>query len=427
MAENKREIPPMYEYNTNMLAAEHERRIAMLMSVMEERARKILHPDKVDDWLKETRETISKNPHEAERKMLTLKLADVLYHGGSAYDVALAASRIECSPYINKSLTVPYVAEYVYGSKESCREYQQQVAETFKELTSYARSKHIPMKIMDLSRDLWERYDADKTGREYKPYEHMLTSAEMKIRGGVYVRPDAFENWKQLVDRAYMTGPHEVATLNSTLDILEAYECGERLQDVKDMFFLAANMTPANPRDLYYNLFEAHGGQGFGEIHSVDMLYLTDIGTRLEPEKSMPAIYMEIDERGKQFVPPHLEAEWGRAMNTYVTHGTPHTMGSVRAGIELVEAMRYGTPLEEIKRRFDEKYNNVTGYIVASVVENFGLVDGMSQYLLNDGPMPEDTRILTGPLGPEDYKNPHNWDDIGNMSDPGDLDDPSGR
>ena len=98
MTEKKRETPPLYVYDTDAMANEYERRIDMLMSIFEERAQKALHPDKVDEWLKDTRDTIHRAPYEAERKMLTLSLAEVLQKTGSAYDTLLEAAHIDCSP-----------------------------------------------------------------------------------------------------------------------------------------------------------------------------------------------------------------------------------------------------------------------------------------------------------------------------------------
>lgn len=410
MTEKKRETPPLYVYDTDAMANEYDRRINMLMSILEEKAKKALHPDKVDEWLKDARDTIHRAPHEAERKMLTLRLAEVLQKTGSAYDTLLEAAHIDCSPYINKSFAIIKVADYVYADKESRRDYHQQVNNIFNDLRTYGKENGLAVHIADLSTELWDKYNMHKTGQEYIPTSPDLTSDEMKTYGQVFVHPERIDDWYKYVDRAYNQGTQAVATARGTLDILSAYTFGERLRDVKDMFFLVANMTPADSRELYHNLFEAYGGQGFGQIHSIDMLYLTDVGTRVEPEKSVPAIYQELSQRGEPFISEDMREEWERALEVYVTHGNINTMKSVEAGIEFIEALHDGVALEDIKKQFDERYDKTSGHVVASIVENFGPIEHMGHYLINEGPMPTDTREgheglddqegLDGPKGP---------------------------
>ena len=98
-----------------------------------------------------------------------------------------------------------------------------------------------------------------------------------------------------------------------------------------------------------------------------------------------------------------------------------HMGKRVLAGLDYIEAIRNGVPLEEVKQNFeaDQRFGGDMQTSVAMFVERFTEIEGLHAYLDKDGPAPTDPREgPTGPTGPEEFDGPNGPDDI-NITIPG--------
>lgn len=407
------------------------RHVDMIMDVLKSHAERFLSPELLATWEREQREALigsvgfsyrqlSETPlhlHRAEGALLSLKVAEKLQQGESLYDVMLFAARTNCSDRVDKYFAVDeafFTLGYDKAKLGSLEAEMNSILETLDDFKHTHRDEfRIRGRASDFPRELFERYDAHQKGVEYQVPIPETTPAELKIRGAQYVHPDRLEDWNEYVDKAFAEGPLAVSTAVSTLDILETYETGSGLQDVKDMTAFVTYMCPCDTNVLYDNLFRSHDGNGFGDINLDDKLYLIGIGLR-EPELSVPQAHKACMERAATILPDDRLDAFSRNIDSALAWGS-HMSKQVMAGLDYIEAIKNGVSLEEVKERFqaDERFGGDMQTSVAIFVERFSEIEGLRAYLDKDGPAPTDPREgPTGPTGPEEFDGPNGPDDI---------------
>lgn len=393
------------------------RHIERMMSILKDHAERVLPAEELRAWEAETRQNLRKHPEHAEEALLTLRIMEQIHQGSSIYDAMMFTARADCSDTVNKYGAM-YDAIIKLGHDEA--QTQSLVAEMYNTLDvidDYRYNHRAEFRIRphanDFPRELFDRYDAHQTGIEYKPVEPSVTPADLKARGESLVRPDVLADWGEYVDNAFKNGPTAIATAVSTLDILEAYQAGTRLQDLQDMLSLTMYMRPSDPSQLEDNLFRMYQGDGFGTINLQDKMYLIGLKGR-EPEMSVPQAHKACMERAESILPAEKIDEFSKNIDGALAWGADMSK-QVLAGLDYIEAIRNGVPLEEVKQNFeaDKRFGGDMQISVAKFVERFTEIKGLRDYLDKDGPMPVVAHkgpTFTGPEGPEDNNGHNDYD-----------------
>ena len=118
-----------------------------------------------------------------------------------------------------------------------------------------------------------------------------------------------------------------------------------------------------------------------------DKLYIAE-----EPAKSMPALAQEILAKSQGLIPEELQAQWEKTIAPDAMYAG---MQYKEISVEYLQMLHDGVDLDEIKEAFqnDERLSSDFGQLsVASIVERFGPVEGMANYMLDTHEMPRDTR-----------------------------------
>ncbi len=385
----------------NRYEQEHNRRTDILMKVLADKAQTILTPRDYDEWFKDTHDWVLTTPEYAERAMLALRVAEVLKQGGSTYDAMLYAARAECSSHVSKDEAVRYAHQL---TNKDMAEFRAARREAYRAVDAFSNEQHIG--LHGLHRELFDKYEAHRTGTEYiEPVVDEDIQADLRTVSDALIDPSALEIWNYHMENEFARGQEGIENIKATIDILAAYESGAPLQDVKDMIYLVENMTICDGDELRYNLFQAQDGRGFGCIHPHDMQYLQDETLLITPpEKSIPQAYFacvtHIDnafgfdieyEEFTQYISDALETQGADAEK------------NLQAGLDYLELLHNGASLEEIQQQFaaDERFKGVDASSIAGMVEDLSHIEGIQNYLIGKGPEPVDTR--TGPTGPEDH------------------------
>lgn len=332
----------------NRYEQEHNRRTDILMKVLADKAQTILTPRDYDEWFKDTHDWVLTTPEYAERAMLALRVAEVLKQGGSTYDAMLYAARAECSSHVSKDEAVRYAHQL---TNKDMAEFRAARREAYRAVDAFSNEQHIG--LHGLHRELFDKYEAHRTGTEYiEPVVDEDIQADLRTVSDALINPSALEIWNYHMENEFAKGQEGVAHIKATIDILAAYESGAPLQDVKDMIYLVENMTICDGDELRYNLFQAQDGRGFGCIHPEDMVYLQDETLLIAPpEKSVPQAYLEFMSRAEEMFPDRYD-EFEQAINDAVVMGASG-VNNLLIGLEYLELLQQGMPLEEMKEQFD--------------------------------------------------------------------------
>lgn len=403
---------------------DRSRHIDRMMSVLKDHAERVIPAEELRAWESETRQNLWERPEHAEYALLTLRIMEQIHQGSSIYDAMMFTAREDCSETVSKSGAMYDAIRKLGHDIPQTRALEKELHQTLDAIDDYRydhrdeftkRLRHARL----FQRELYERYDAHQKGIEYKPAEPSVTPDDLKARGESLVRPEVFADWCEHVDNAFKDGPTEIATVVSTLDILEAYQAGTRLQDLQDMLSLTMYMRPSDPTLLEDSLFRMYQGNGFGTINLKDKVYLAGLN-EWEPEMSVPQARKVCMERAESILPAEKLDAFSKNIEGALAWGG-HMGKRVLAGLDYIEAIKNGVSLEEVKERFqaDERFGGDMQTSVAIFVERFSEIEGLRAYLDKDGPAPTDPREgPTGPTGPEEFDGPNGPDDI-NITIPG--------
>lgn len=395
---------------------DRSRHIDRMMSILKDHAERVIPAEELQAWEAETHQNLQKHPEHAEEALLTLRIMEQIHQGSSIYDAMMFTARADCSWTVNKYRAMNRaIIELGHDGPQPQRELVAEMKKTLNAIDNYCYDNRA-LSYRDstfrmgpahfFARKLFERYDAYQKGIEYKPAEPSVTPADLKARGESLVRPDVLADWGEYVDNAFKEGPTEIATAVSTLDILEAYQAGTRLQDLQDMISLTMYMRPSDPNQLEDNLFRMYQGDGFGTISVQDKIYLMGFKSR-EPEMSVPQARTACMERAESILPAEKIDAFSKNLERALAWGA-HMGKQVLAGLEYVEAIRNGVPLEEVKQNFDadKRFSDDIPFSAGRFVERFTEIEGLDVYLEMDGPMPivsHEGPTFTSPEGPEEH------------------------
>lgn len=395
---------------------DRSRHIDRMMSILKDHAERVIPAEELQAWEAETRQNLQKHPEYAEEALLTLRIMEQIHQGSSIYDAMMFTAREDCSWTVNKYRAMNRaIIELGHDGPQPQRELVAEMKKTLNAIDNYCYDNRA-LSYRDsafrmgpahfFARKLFERYDAYQKGIEYKPAEPSVTPADLKARGESLVRPDVLSDWGEYVDNAFKKGPTAIGTAVSTLDILEAYQAGTRLQDLQDMISLTMYMRPSDPTQLEDNLFRMYQGKGFGTINLKDKVYLMGVN-EWEPEMSVPQAHKACMERAESILPAEKLDAFSQNIEGALAWGG-HMGKRVLAGLDYIEAIRNGVPLEEVKQNFeaDQRFGGDMQTSVAMFVERFTEIEGLHAYLDKDGPLPvvsHEGPTFTGPEGPEDH------------------------
>ena len=364
----------------NRYEQEHNRRTDILMKVLADKAQTILTPRDYDEWFKDTHDWVLTTPEYAERAMLALRVAEVLKQGGSTYDAMLYAARAECSSHVSKDEAVRYAHQL---TNKDMAEFRAARREAYRAVDAFSNEQHIG--LHGLHRELFDKYEAHRTGTEYvEPVLDEDRQADLRTVSDALIHPDRLEVWGYHMENEFAKGREGFEHIKATIDILAAYESGAPLQDIKDMIYLVENMTICDGDELRYNLFQAQDGRGFGCIHPQDMQYLQDETLLITPpEKSVPQAYLEFMLRVEDIFPDRYE-EFEQAINDALVMGVSGA-NNLQIGLDYLEMVQQGVPLEEIKQQFDAD-ERIQGEMrinhIVSFIEDMSQVEGIRDCLM---------------------------------------------
>lgn len=302
---------------------------------------------------------------------------------------------------INKDLILDDVERYAKSLQEPAvrRQFDIQVYNYHSEVLAFTdkEGKYYDDKYAYPTREAVDRYEAQLAGVEYDeskahPVNEVLRD-EFKERGRAVCRADRMRAWDNYVDQAFKDGHYAIAKAEAILGAMELYESGARLRDVRDDIILKASVVlGCDPNEITKHLTSSYQ-DGFGKMPECDSEYLYDrLYMADEPVQSMPALAQEILSKSQGLIPEELQAQWEKAI---IPDDRYAGLQYKAISVEYLQMLHDGVDLDEIKDAFqnDERLSSDFGQLsVASIVEKFGPVEGMANYMLDTHEMPRDTR-----------------------------------
>lgn len=397
----------MNEHNSQLRTAEHNRQVDLLMSVIETKTKELGPTKDLSRWLESTRNDIDRDKKHAEKALLSLKIAAQIQKSGSIYDAMMFTARADCSQDIDKQYACRRAVSLVSNGYDEYTSRVSEMASILDSIEKYYKNLDLDLgSIEKFPRELFERYDAARLGIEYTPPTPQITPEELKNRGAGVCRPDKLDAWNTYVDEAFKKGGSYIVTAAATMHILEKYESGARLRDVRDTMLVVSNLSSCIPWDLKQNLFDTQ----FGRIALADHNYLRDGSFTAwsnspliqEPNMSVPQARIMCLERAASIIPEYRFEDLTKSVDSALAWGADMSK-QVLAGLDYIEAINNGIPFKDVKQQFeaDDRFAYDMAISVAMFVEQFSDVEGIRKYLSTDGPMPDDPR--KGPTGQDDH------------------------
>lgn len=389
--------------NKNLSPQEKEaaRHTELIFAELKNRAKGIVAKDQMERWEHTTRRDLGFSWREAEKISLCLDLADAVNKGATPEDVVKLLADAKPNGDIDKDLIFDDVERYAKSLQEPAvrRKFDIQVYNYHSEVLAFTdkEGKYYDDKYAYPTREAFDRYDAQLAGVEYdehkaRPVNEVLRD-EFKERGRAVCRADRMRAWDNYVDQAFKDGHHAIAKAEAILGAMELYESGARLRDVRDDIIKKASIVlGCDPNEITKHLTSSYQ-DGFGKMPECDSEYLYDkLYIAEEPAKSMPALAQEILAKSQGLIPEELQTQWEK---TIIPDGMYAGMQYKEISVEYLQMLHDGVDLDEIKDAFqnDERLHTEFGQLsVASLVERFGPVEGMANYMLDTHEMPRDTR-----------------------------------
>ena len=389
--------------NKNLSPQEKEaaRHKELIFAELKNRAKGIVAKEKMELWEHTTRRDLGFSWREAEKISLCLDLADAVNKGATPAEVVklLADAKLNCD--INKDLILEDVKRYAKSLQDPAvrRKFDTQVDNYHSKVLAFTdkEGKYYDYKYAYPTREAVDRYEAQLADVPYdehkaRPVNEVLRD-EFKERGRAVCRADRMRAWDKYVDQAFKEGHHAIAKAEVILGAMELYESGARLRDVRDDIIKKASIVlGCNPSEITKHLTSSYQ-DGFGKMPECDSEYLYDrLYIADEPTQSMPALAQEILTKSQGLIPEELQAQWEKEI---IPDGRYAGMQYKAISVEYLQMLHDGVDLDEIKDVFqnDERLSSDFGPMsVASIVERFGPVEGMANYLLNKREVPRDTR-----------------------------------
>ena len=112
----------------------------------------------------------------------------------------------------------------------------------------------------------------------------------------------------------------------------------------------------------------------------------------------VPMLAQQYIDKGQALIPEDKMEEWQEYVNTSVR--SMYEGADIEASLTLLQALEDGVALNDIRQMFnDQGHSGHSASIVATVIEQFGSIEGMGDYLFNGENEPIDTRMnYDGPI-----------------------------